>query len=94
MQQKRLTAKRDISAGTVHALLKDAQTANSDHDSVVANKLSLCVGDPVILTFSMAQSSEFCNGTNDVVNASMFASGSELPIVLVQITYACLGHPC
>jgi hypothetical protein len=54
VQQKRLATKRSIPTGTVQALVNDAQTANSDHDRVVANKLKLCIGAPVTLTFNIA----------------------------------------
>ncbi|KAJ8526050.1 hypothetical protein ON010_g15133 [Phytophthora cinnamomi] len=56
VQQKRLAIKRDIPAGTVRALVKDAQQTNPDRDRVVTNKLNLCIGAPVTLSYNMAQS--------------------------------------
>ncbi|GMF15897.1 unnamed protein product [Phytophthora fragariaefolia] len=87
VHQKLLAAKRDIPTGTVPALLNDAKTANSDHDRVVASKLKLCVGVPITFAFSTSQEAGLCNGTNGVVYDVMFVSGSELPIVLVQISF-------
>lgn len=91
VQQKRLTTKRDIPAGTVRALLTDAQTANADHDRVVPNRLKLCVGAPITLTYNIAQAAGLCNGTNAIVYDFIFVSGSDLPIVLVQVTDPYIG---
>jgi hypothetical protein len=91
VQQKRLTAKRDIPVGTVQALVKDAKIANTNRDRVVANKVQLCVGSPVTITFNMAQTAGLCNGTNAVVYDFIFVAGSDLPIVLIQIVDPYLG---
>ncbi|GMF28892.1 unnamed protein product [Phytophthora fragariaefolia] len=91
VQQKRLHRQRNIPAGTVHALVSEAEAVNSDRDRVVGTQIKLCVGAPVTLTYNVEQSAGLCNGTNGVVYDFMFASDSELPIVLVQITDTYLG---
>jgi hypothetical protein len=91
VQQKRLTAKREIPTGTARSLVADAKTPNSDHDRVVPRKLKLCVGAPVTLRYNMVQPAGLCNGTNAEIYDFVFVSGSDLPIVLAQITDPYLG---
>jgi hypothetical protein len=69
VQQKRLTVKRNIPAGkkNVQAIMKEAKVPNAGHDRVVANRLKLCIGAPVNLTYNMVQGVGLCNGTNAVV---------------------------
>ncbi|GMF57209.1 unnamed protein product [Phytophthora fragariaefolia] len=42
VQQKRLHHQRDIPAGTVHALVSEAEAVNSDRDRVVGTQIKLC----------------------------------------------------
>ncbi|KAJ8554876.1 hypothetical protein ON010_g9606 [Phytophthora cinnamomi] len=92
VQQKRLAIKRDIPVGTVRALVKDAQQTNPDRDRVVTNKLKLCIGAPVTLTYNMAQSAGLCNGTNAVVYDFMLAYA--MTVHKVQgLTYKLTGSP-
>ncbi|KAJ8575196.1 hypothetical protein ON010_g4018 [Phytophthora cinnamomi] len=83
---KRLAKQREISQNTIKELLEEVETLDSSRDRAVATCVKLAVGAPITLTFKIEESAGLCNGTNGIIYDFIFPSGTDLAIVLVQIT--------